>query len=57
MNRKNFLKMIIAVACMAFATPPAYADGEGVQVDLQVSIDAPSTQYECTFLPKCDKRL
>ena len=43
MNRKNFLKMMIAVVCMAFVTP-AYASGEGVQVDLQMSIWDPTTQ-------------
>ena len=43
MNGKNFLKMMIAVACMAFVTP-AYASGEGEQVDLQVSYDGANSQ-------------
>ncbi len=39
--KKNVLT-IVAIACMAFAVIPAYAEGE--QIDLQVSIDNPTSQ-------------
>ena len=40
--KKTYL-MIVAIACMAFAVP-AYADGDGEQVDLEVTILDPTTQ-------------
>ena len=40
--KKTYL-MIVAIASMAFAVP-AYADGEVEQVDLEVSIDNPTSQ-------------
>lgn len=39
--KKNFLT-IVAIACMAFAAP-VYAQQGGKQIDLQVSIDSPTT--------------
>lgn len=42
---KKKILSIVAIACMAFSAPTSvFADGEPEQVDLQVSIDGPSTQ-------------
>ena len=42
--KKNVLT-IVAIACMAFSAPTsAFADGELEQVDLEVTIDDPTTQ-------------
>lgn len=42
---KKEILTIVAIACMAFSAPvSAFADGEPEQVDLQVSIDNPTSQ-------------
>ena len=43
-NMKKKFLCIAAILCMAFAVP-VYAESDGEQVDLQVSIWKPTTAY------------